>query len=87
MYVIIFFPLFQAFAHFDRLGAGCAAALAVQEESARAEVDEAARAALQALDTLEKSPSYENLFANVKMFGTKLHGLLQSLSALIHDLR
>ena len=53
----------------------------------RAEVDVAARAALQALDTLEKSPSYENLFANVKMFGTKLHGLLQSMSTLMHDLR
>ena len=84
---IIFFHLFQAFAHFDRLGAGCAAALAVQEESAMAEVDSTAKAALQALDTLEKSPSYENLFANVKMFGTKLHSLLESLSILIHDLR
>ena len=79
--------LFQAFTHFDRLGAVCAAALAVQEESVRAEVGAAARAALQALDTLEKSPSYENLFANVKMFGTKLHELLQSLSTFIHELR
>ena len=78
---------FQAFQHFDRLGACCAVALAVQEESAGAEVDATARAALQALDTLEKSPSYENLFSNVKMFGTKLHSLLESLSLLIHDLR
>ena len=59
----------------------------MQEESVRAEVGAAARAALLALDTLERSPSYENLFANVKMFGTKLHELLQSLSTLIHDLR
>ena len=59
----------------------------MQEESVRAEVGAAARAALLALDTLERSPSYENLFANVKMFGTKLHELLQSLSILIHELR
>lgn len=59
----------------------------MQEESARAGVDVTAKAALQALDTLEKSPSYENLFANVKMFGTELHRLLQSLSTLIHDIR
>ena len=84
---MIIFHLFQAFQHFDRLGVCCAAALAVQEESAMAEVDSTAKAALQALDTLEKSPSYENLFANVKMFGTKLHSLLESLSILIHDLR
>ena len=69
------------------MGEVCAAALTVQEESVRAEVEAAAKAALHSLDTLEKSPSYENLFANVKMFGTKLHELLQSLSTFIHELR
>ena len=77
----------QAFAHFDRLGAGCAAALSVQEDSARAGVEAAAGPALEALDALEKSPSYENLFANVKIFGTKLHDFLSVVSALVHDIR
>ncbi len=77
----------RALPHLDALTAVCGAALEVSERHAKQTVARAAAPALHALDVLERSAGYADLFRNIKHFGSRLHSFLELSSHRCHDLR
>ncbi len=61
----------EAFVYLEQLPTICMRALAISEKQTGKAVEAAAAASLQALDTLEKSANFPNLFRNIKLFGSK----------------
>ena len=77
----------KAFPHFEVMAEACTRALRLSECQTRLAVAAAADPALEALDALEKTQGYDDLFRHIRQFGSRLHVFLEISARHCHDLR